>query len=183
QGPQWRPASRPDGTKGGPMPALIDTLRRQFTDTTDRLRALQAEIAEQPAGLPSDEQAANLETLNDALEALGPRIEQARSMEDRMHAGAGLRAGGHSAGPALARARDLSVQLAEFDTWGDYARALALGDVDEATVVALERISREVEQSQRARLNGYSRALVDQTTANLAGILPPSWLTDIVDFI
>lgn len=34
-----------------------------------------------------------------------------------------------------------------------------------------------------AEMMSHKRALADQTTTNLTGILPPTWLTDIVDFI
>jgi HK97 family phage major capsid protein len=165
------------------MPALMETLRSQFTDTHDAIRSLQAEIADQPDALPSDEQAANLDTLNTTLETLGPRIEQARAMEDRMHAGAEHLAGVQSAGPVLDRLRSVSHELHEFPTWGDYSRALAGGDVAVSTIDALDRMTRDLEHAARSRIVEGQRALVDQTTANLTGILPPNWLTDIVDFI
>jgi HK97 family phage major capsid protein len=161
---------------------LLETLRGQFTETTDQIRAIEAEVAEQPDGLPSDEQTASLDTLNGALERLGPQIEHARGRADRMSAGAELLAGVPNVDGALAHVRAVSHELHDFQTWGDYARACATGDVSAATVEALDRLTRDYERQQRGQFDG-SRALVDQTTANLSGILPPTWLKDIVDFI
>lgn len=161
---------------------LLETLRGQFTETTDQIRAIEAEVAENPDGLPSDEQTASLETLNDALERLGPQIEHARGRADRMSAGAELLAGVPNVDAALVGIRAVSHELHEFQTWGDYARALAAGDVAPGTIDALDRLTRDYEGQQRARIDGR-RALADSTTANLGGILPPTWLTDIVDFI
>jgi len=161
---------------------LLETLRGQFTETTDQIRAIEAEVAENPDGLPTDEQAASLESLNEALERVGPQIEHARARADRMNAGAELLAGVPNVDSALQGVRAVSHELHEFQTWGDYARALAAGQVAVPTIDALDRITREYEQQQRGRIDGR-RALVDQTTANLGGILPPTWLKDIVDFI
>lgn len=163
---------------------LLEHLRTQFADLTDLIRAAEAEVVENPDGLPTDEQAANLADLNTQLEALTPRLEAARATQDRMSAGAELLAGapGNVEG-ALSRVRAVNTELAEFPTWGDYARACAAGEVAEPVAEALDRLTRDLEGSQRARIMGHARALVDQTTANLTGILPPTWLTDIVDFI
>jgi hypothetical protein len=162
---------------------LLETLRGQFTETTDAIRATEAEVVANADGLPTDEQAANLETLNDTLERLGPRIEAARATADRMSAGAELLAGVPNVDGALAGMRAVSTELHDYPTWGDYARALAGGEVSDGTVNALDRLTRDLEGTQRSRVAGHARALVDQTTANLTGILPPTWLTDIVDFI
>lgn len=165
------------------MPQLLDTLRAQFTDTTDQVRALSDEIAANEDAIATDEQAANLEALNGTLEALGPRIEQARAMADRMHAGAELLAGVPNVGSALDRARSTNVELAEFLTWGEYARALAAGEVPDTTADAIDRMILMGEMGARDRMADRSRAVIDQITSNVPGILPPAWLTNIVDFL
>lgn len=162
---------------------LLETLRGQFTDVSDQVRALSDEISANTDGVATDEQAQNLETLNTTLEGLGPRIEQARAMADRMHAGAELLAGVPNVSGALDRARSTNVELGEFLTWGEYARALATGDVSAPVAESIDRMMLLGEMAQRDRLVDRSRAFADQVTANVTGILPPAWLTNIVDLL
>jgi HK97 family phage major capsid protein len=164
------------------MPDLLDIHRDTFNRLTDQVRALEAEIAENEDGAASDEQTASLELLQGQLDQVVPRIEAARARADRMHAGAELLTGTPNVGSALDRVRTTHVELSEFQTWGEYARALANGDVSPVAATAIDRMIVSLEGEARGRVIEGSRALVDQTTANLAGILPPSWLTDIVDF-
>jgi HK97 family phage major capsid protein len=77
----------------------------------------------------------------------------------------------------------MNVELAEYRTWGDYARALAAGEVPAATIDVMDRIMLDGEMAARDRLVDHRRALADAVTGNVAGILPPAWLTNIVDYI
>lgn len=165
------------------MPQLLETLRAQFTETSDQVRALSDEIASNEDGVATDDQAANLETLSTTLEGLGPRIEQARALADRMHAGAELLAGVPNVSGSLDRVRSTNVELSEFMSWGEYARALANGDVAAPTADAIDRMMLLGEMTARERMVDHARAIVDSTTANTAGILPPAWLTNIVDYL
>jgi HK97 family phage major capsid protein len=159
---------------------LMETLRAQFTETQEAIRALTDEIAATD-GAATDEQTANLATLNDQLETLHPRLVQARGMVDRMNGAAELLSGV----PGDLDSRLASVRRAqpahEWGTWGDYARALALGEVDDASRTDIARAASARER--RARDVVFSRAFVDVTTPDVPGLIPPTWLTDIIDFI
>lgn len=154
---------------------LLETLRGQFTDTQEQIRALTDEIATNENAVPTDEQAANLETLNTSLEALGPRIEQAAGMANRMRGAAELLGGvPGDLDTRLAAVRRQPVAR-EWDSFGAYARALATpGEVDDHTRIDMARmwVARE-----------HRRAFADVTTPDVPGLLPPQWLTDIIDFI
>jgi uncharacterized protein len=156
---------------------LLETLRERFNALQTQIRALTDEIATSETGAASDEQQANLDELNGELEALVPRIEHARSMADRMNAGAELLSG--VPGGLDDRLDGLRRRALDtgFDTWGEYARATAAGTVDEQVRNDMQRATIALETT------ALRRALADVTTADVAGLLPPTWLTDIVDFI
>lgn len=154
---------------------LLETLRARFQETQEGIRALTDEIDTNEGGNPSDEQAANLGALNDELERLVPRIEQATHMANRMHGAAELLSGvPGNLGATLDNAARRTQPAREWDTWGAYARALASGEVDETTRTDVARLITARE---------HTRAFVDVITTDVPGLLPPTWLTDIVDFI
>lgn len=160
---------------------LLETLRGQLAETQDGIRALTDEINANEGSAPTDEQAANLATLNDSLEALFPRIEQATHMAQRMHGAAEL-LGGVPGNLDSAMNNVRRVQPArEWDSWGAFARALATGTVDDQARDDVTRMMNARERNAGAIL--HRRAFVDVTTADVPGLLPPQWLTDIIDFI
>jgi len=160
---------------------LLETLRARFTDTQESIRALTDEINGNEGAVATEEQAANLATLNEELEGLLPRIEQASGLMSRMRGAAELLSGAPGdLETTLTRARGVQPSR-QWETWGDYARALAGGEVDDnsRTDIAHMIAARE----QRAGVHVLRRAFVDVTTPDVPGLLPPQWLTDIVDFI
>jgi HK97 family phage major capsid protein len=153
---------------------LLETLRAQFTETQEAIRALTDEIAGNEGAAATDEQAANLATLNDGLESLGPRIEQAAGMANRMRGAAELLGGvPGDLDTTLNNVRRTPIAR-EWDSFGAYARALAAGEVDDTTRADIARMVNARERR---------RAFADVTTPDVPGLLPPQWLTDIVDFI
>jgi HK97 family phage major capsid protein len=161
---------------------LLETLRARFQETQEGIRALTDEIDTNEGGNPTDEQAANLGALNDELERLVPRIEQATHMANRMHGAAELLSGvPGNLGATLDNAARRTQPAREWDTWGAYARALASGEVDETTRNDVARMITTREHNANRVL--HRRAFVDVVTGDVPGLLPPTWLTDIVDFI
>lgn len=160
---------------------LLEILRTQFSETQDSIRAITDEVAE-AGGVATDEQSANLATLNDSLEALTPRIEQAAGMANRMRGAAELLGGVPGDLDSRLDAVRRRAPATQWATIGDYARALADREVDDAT---REDLARVVIERERAGARGalHERAFTDTTTALVPGLLPPAWLTDIVDYI
>ena len=160
---------------------LLETLRARFGETQEAIRALTDEIDGNEGGNPTEEQAANLGTLNEQLEALVPRIEQATHMASRMHGAAELLGGVPGNLDATLNGVRRQAPAQQWDTFGHYVRALANGEVDENTRNDVVRMITARERNAGNVL--FNRAFVDVTTADVPGLLPPSWLTDIVDFI
>lgn len=160
---------------------LLETLRGQFTETQESIRALTDEINGNDGATPTDEQAANLATLNDNLEGLLPRIEQAAHMAQRMHGAAELFGGVPGDLNTRLDAVRRTQPAREWDSFGAYARALANDEVDDVMRADMTRMSWARERQAREALHG--RAFVDVTTADVPGLLPPTWLTEIIDLI
>jgi capsid protein len=160
---------------------LVEVLRAQYAETSDQIRALTDEIAANEGATPTDEQAANLESLNTSLESLHPRIEQATAMAQRMHGAAELLGGVPGDLDSRIAGVRRSQPAHEWASFGDYARALAAGTVDDVTRNDLTRAIAHRERQARDVI--VSRAFVDVTTPDVPGLVPPQWLTDIVDFI
>src|SRR5262245_26549973 len=152
---------------------LLDRLREQFNATQEQIRALTDEMAESGEA-PTEEQSANLTQLNTELEALTPRIAQASAMAQRMNGAAELLAG--VPGDLDTRLRNVqrSPVRQSFESFGEFAAARASGDVDSDTVDALLSMMHKGE---------HARAFIDVITSDVPGLLPPSWLTDIVNSI
>ena len=98
---------------------LLETLRARFSETQEGIRALTDEI-DANEGNPTEEQAANLGTLNDQLEALVPRIEQATHMANRMHGAAELLSGVPGNLTATLEGVRRPQPAAQWDTYADY---------------------------------------------------------------
>ena len=152
---------------------LLDRLREQFNATQEQVRAITDEIAESGEA-PSEEQAANLTALDAELEALTPRIAQAASMAQRMSGAAELLTGVPADLDARLRSTHRAPIAEQWSSFGEFARARANSEVNADVLEAIERAFNQRE---------HSRAFVDVTTADVPGLLPPQWLTDIVQFI
>lgn len=148
---------------------LLDTLRAEFNEHQDTVRALTDTIAEN-GGQPSDEQASLLRTESEAMEGLLPRIEEATQLAARMHGAAELLSGVPANLDTTLRSTQ-RVPRAAFDDWGSFARARANGEIDADSRREIETLMHRLE---------HSRAFVDVTTPDVPGLVPPQWLTDIV---
>lgn len=156
------------------MPMLLDRLRGEFNDLQNQIREIDADFAARD-GEPTDAENDNYRALNDAMETLVPRIKTESERAQRMVAGADLLTavpGDMETRLDATRTRAIDTELRSFE---DHARAVALGELDANT-------RRELAEATLA-WETRSRAFVDQTTPNVTGILPPTWLTDILEFV
>ena len=156
------------------MPMLLDRLRGEFNSLQDQIREMDADFAARD-GEPADAENDNYRALNDAMEALVPRIRVESERAARMVAGADLLnavPGDMETRLDATHARALDTDTRSFE---DHARAIALGTVDPTT-------RRELADAI-VTYETRSRAFVDQTTTNIPGLLPPTWLRDILEFI
>lgn len=162
---------------------LLDRLRGEYNDLQTEIREIDADFASRDADSPPTEaEQDNYRALNDAMEALVPRIETESARAQRMVKGAELlnavpSGAGLAATLDATRARGMA---AEATTFGEWVRARANGDVAPDAVEDYLRATVALETAPRG---DHSRAFVDQITSNLGGILPPAWLTDIMEFV
>lgn len=167
QSPPWcwqSPAVVIDRRNYGGHMRLLEMLRAQFAELADQARAMTDTVADEGRDL-TDAESANLQALNDQMQALQPRIEQQVSLARSMGATADLLSGVPTDNDdriARLRTPHRVQSLDRFRSLGEFAAARARGDV-----------TREV-------VEDYQRALVDVTTADVPGITPPAWLRDIV---
>lgn len=162
------------------MPALLDRMRDQYTAAQDRYRALEALVAEADRD-PTDVERAELDSLRSTMTTLQPRIVESVELERSLSAGSeALASVPTGALPTARRDRPPATPAANpaerFRSWGDYARAVAKGEVDEADRSAVEQLATDYGIDR-------ARALVDVTTADVPGLLPPTWIRTIADTI
>lgn len=163
------------------MPGLLDRLRTQYTSAQDRYRALESLIADADRD-PTEVEQGELDNLSASMRTLQPRIIEATELERSLTAGmqalATVPAGAlPAARPEQQRLPAPSVNPADrFRSWGDYARAVAMGDVPAEERQEVERFATDY-GIERAR------ALVDVTTADVPGLVPPIWIRTIADTI
>ena len=160
------------------MPAVLDRLRSQFTSAQDRYRALEA-LIETDDRDPSDVERGELDSLATQLRDIQPRINEAVELERSLTAGSCALASMPShEGRTSSRRRHEPRAEERFRSWGEYAAALARGGVD-------PDVRRSVNQAMHdAEIYGdRSRALVDVTTADVPGLVPPIWITTLADTI
>jgi HK97 family phage major capsid protein len=149
-----------------------------FTVAQDRAADLGGQIkalTETPEGEPIELDEAGVET----LEVLRSELTKNNAVMQRMSEVAGAVAKSNElignfpsgdTGTTIVRSKKVT-EVGRTQSFGDYASKAARGEIPRE----------EVEELSRAM--SHSRAFVDQTTANLPGILPPAWARDIVDFI
>lgn len=146
----------------------LDTLRNEIAELTDQARALTETESGEPVELDEAGEEA-LRSLTDSIETKTKAAERLRSINDVVGHAQDILSGqshelkidGRPAGPS-----DVSRTM----SFGEYAQLAAKGELP----------TDEIHDVQRAMA---FRALAAQDTSNAAGILPPAWLTDIVDFI
>lgn len=162
------------------MPALLDRLRTQYQASADRYRALEALVAEADRD-PTEVEQGELDSLRATMTGLQPRITEAveleRSLNTGMEALASVPAGATPATSPRPPAPHRATNPAErFRSWGEFAAGVARGDVptDERNAIQDAALAFMVE---------HSRAFVDVTTADVAGIVPPIWIRTIADTI
>lgn len=161
------------------MPALLDRMNRQMAEAQERYRSLETLITGEDRD-PSDVERGEMDHLRARMEELQPQIIQSVELERRLNASTEAVA---TLPPSTAllprRERPSAPSASPFDafrSWGDLARAMASN--------ALSGDERENLYDVQARyLVEHSRALVDVTTADVPGLVPPIWLRDIADTI
>ena len=161
------------------MPALLDRLNGQMTAAQDRYRALETLIAEEDRD-PSDIERGEMDSLRSTMERIAPQILETVEMERRLNTSAAAVASLPAATPGAPRAprtpAPVRSPLENYRSFGDVARAVAMGEITGEERDALYT-------SQNDYLIEHSRALVDITTADVPGLVPPVWLRTIADTI
>lgn len=161
------------------MPALLDRLRTQYTAAQDRYRALETLISEADRDATEVEQG-ELDALRSQMTTLQPRIVESVELERSLGAGMAALDSVPAGVPAARReqqpARRPGVPGDTFRSWGEYASAVAFGTVDADTRQAIETQALDYAIE-------HSRALVDVTTADVPGIVPPVWIRTLADTI
>jgi HK97 family phage major capsid protein len=163
---------------------MLERLRSDFTTSTDRYRALEELIANEDRD-PTEVEQGELDALGERLRSLQPRIQEATELERSLTAGATAFASVPNTPVPSSRTRTSQPQRAErpgerFRSFGDYASALTQpGQVpfDEFETIQAAILEYELASPERRR------AFVDVTTGDVAGILPPAWVTTIADTI
>lgn len=161
------------------MPALLDRLNRQMTEAQDRYRALETLIADEDRD-PSEIERGEMDNLRSSMERLAPQILESVEMERRLNSSAAAVASLPAATPGAPRAPRTPTPprsaLENFRSFGDFARAIANGEMagDERDAAYTTQLDYLIE---------HSRALVDITTADVPGLVPPVWLRTIADTI
>jgi HK97 family phage major capsid protein len=159
------------------MPATLDRLRSDFTATQTRYRTLEELIAGEDRD-PSEIEQGELDAMAARLRSLQPSIEEAVELERSLAAGATALASLPVLAPPQARGRQPQrdeTPAERFRSWGDLAHAIAIpGQVQGDDYSAIRELMLQAE---------LRRAFVDVVTADVPGILPPIWITDIAETI
>lgn len=146
---------------------LLEQLRSEFVDVQDRIRSTTDAAVDEGRELTEAEEA-NLTEWTTELEQRRSRIEQLASVERAIGATADALAGApNDTAERVERVRGTRPILRGYESIGDYARARADGAVP-----------REVREDVDRVLFEHARAFVDVTTADVPGLLPPSWVSD-----
>jgi hypothetical protein len=162
------------------MPAHLDRLRTQLTTAQDRYRALEGILADADRD-PNEAESAEMTQLGETMRSLQPRIEEAVGVERSLSAGVTalgtLPVSQPGTGGRRPPAREPN-PAERFRSWGEYSLALAQGGVDTAVIEAIDNAQVDY-MTRRDR----HRAFVDVTTPDVPGLVPPVWITTIVDLI
>ena len=146
----------------------LEKLRGEIAELTDQARTLTETESGEPIELDEAGEEA-LRSLTESIEQKTAAAERLRSINDVV---------GHAQDILSGQSHDLRIDapqatnsdVARTMSFGEYAQMAARGDIS----------TEEVQEVQRSMA---FRALTAQDTTNAEGILPPAWLTDIVDFI
>ena len=159
------------------MPALLDRLNRQMTEAQERYRALESLTTSEDRD-PTDVERGEMDHLRARMTELMPQINEHVELERRLSATA-LAIEGLPNTPAPSRPRTPAAPVNTLDiarSFGDFAQRVARGDI--------ERDAREsFYDAEASFMVDHARALVDVTTADVPGIVPPVWLRTLADTI
>lgn len=161
------------------MPDFLDRLNRQMTEAQDRYRSLESLTSGEDRD-PTDIERGEMDALRSRMEALAPQILETVDMERRLSASAQAVATLPPSVPATARRATQGAPSASpmsaYRSFGDLARAVASNDLSSDERTALY-------DAQALYLVEHARALVDVTTADVPGLVPPMWIRDLADTI
>jgi HK97 family phage major capsid protein len=160
------------------MPSVLDRLRTEYTTAQDRYRAVEALAADEDRD-PTDAEQAELDQLAERLRGLQPRIVGQTELERTLAAGNEALAGLPSVpvpGRPARREAQAPRPAERYRSWGEYAQAVAMGDVSREDRAAIDTSTLDY-------LIEHARAFVDVTTADVPGIVPPVWIRTIADTI
>lgn len=160
------------------MPALLDRLRTQYTQAQDRYRALEGLIADADRD-PTEVEQGELDALRSTMTQLQPRIVESVELERSLSAGTeALSSVPVGAPPARRDAppRRPDAPAERFRSLGEFASSVARGEVDTEQREA-------VQDAALGYMIEHARALVDVTTADVPGLLPPIWIRTFADTI
>jgi HK97 family phage major capsid protein len=162
------------------MPAVLDRLSTQLNAAQDRYRAIEEIIATEDRD-PNESERAEMTSLGEQMRALQPRIEEAVGLERSLSAGTSALGSLPMTQPTSGRRAQRQPSPAErFRSWGEYSHALAVGGVEPAVMEAID--TAQIDYMMRRRNDRY-RTIVDVTTPDVPGLVPPIWVTTIVDLI
>ena len=166
------------------MPALLERLQVQLTTSQERYRALEDILATEDRD-PNEAESAELANLGEQMRALQPRIEEAVQVERSLSAGTtalgSLPVSAPNSGGRRPAPRQTS-PLEVYRSFGEYSMARATGTADPAAVEAVEAFQLAY-MTHPGRNRDRQRAIVDITTPDVPGLIPPIWITTIVDLI
>ena len=164
------------------MPALLDRLRTNYTTTQERYRNLEALVTADGHDISETEQS-ELDSLAGQLRTMQPQIEEAVELERSLAAGSTALGNLPVTMPSQQNDRQRRREpspIERFRSWGDYAHAIATpGAVEPDIYGPIQELMLAVE----LRSPDVQRAIVDVTTADVPGLVPPIWITTIADTI
>lgn len=108
-----------------------------------------------------------------AVAETAPQAQRSAPVPGGAGAGITLFGGEHTA-------EDLRL-LHQFPTFGHYVRAAALANSDEAITQHMRAL--HTGMHVQAQVQQFRRAFATATTADIAGLLPPQWLTEVIDLV
>ena len=146
----------------------LEKIRGEIAELTDQARSLTENEDGEPVELDEAGEEA-LRSVTEQIEAKTAAAERLRSINDAV---------GHAKDILAGQSHDLVIDAPKSGS-SDVARTLSFGEYAQRAAAG-EIPTEEIQDVQRAMA---FRALAAQDTSNAAGILPPAWLTDIVDFI
>lgn len=158
---------------------MLDRLRNSYTQAQERYRSIESLIATEDRE-PTDVEQGEMDALRATMTSTQPRILEAVELERSLAAGtealASVPAGSGSLPASPRRDRSPHNPAEAFRSWGEYASACARGEVTTETREAVEDVA-------LTYMVEHARALVDVTTADVPGLVPPAWIRTIADTV